>query len=304
MTIEWLLVKVLTGHNLLKKPADAAYDYNILVNSVSPEWSSRTTDSGINKAIAKANSDGEEHLNDALQCAKKDFMRTNNGAAPTYGDCLVTETFGVAKEDGFDAVVHVLGADCSDRPKRYPVPLFTPKGRVTRATVFAAYFRSVAAAHEIAANAKTEDGTQNNDTGLGFVQISAGVFEADQASCADMFALAMRAWVAIRGLSSLKKVIMCCGNEEEERSLMAALLRVSEMSDTVVEDEVRKVLGTEVFWLDTVPQVHTIEQKEAGQVPDDGIPAFVHPSFMEASFPRSLLLSREFLHFVPNSHSE
>merc|ERR1719343_530573 len=205
---------------------------------------SRTTDSGINKAIAMACFTGGESLNEALQEAKREFKNMNL-EEPTYGDCLVTPTFGQAHEEGFDAVLHVLGADCSDRPKRYPVPLFTPKGEATRATVFAAYLRSVAAAHEIAADAKEEDETQENNAGVGFVQISAGVFGADQASCAEMFALAVRAWVAITGAKILKKVIMCCGNEEEEGSLMAALLRVSDMSDIDVEDEVRKVVGTD-----------------------------------------------------------
>merc|ERR1712176_536371 len=138
-------------------------------------------------------------------------------------------------------------------------------------------------------DAKEEDETQENNAGVGFVQISAGVFGADQASCAEMFALAVRAWVAIRGASSLKKVIMCCGDEEEERSLMVALLRVSDMSDIDVEDEVRKVVGTDVFWPSKVPQVHTIEQKEADKAPDDSISAFDYPSFAQPSFPISLL---------------
>ena len=60
-----------------------------------------------------------------------------------------TRTFGALKQAGHIAVLHVLGADCSDRPKRFPVPAFTPTGPVTLATVFLAYYRALTRAHAL-----------------------------------------------------------------------------------------------------------------------------------------------------------
>merc|ERR1712014_499695 len=99
-----------------------------------------------------------EALNDALQQKKMAFAAANSGNMPTYGDCLVTPAFGTLENSGCLAVVHVLGADCSNRPKRYPVPMFTPKGDATCATVFAAYFRTFAAVNFRAAQSN-ERGT-------------------------------------------------------------------------------------------------------------------------------------------------
>ena len=109
-------------------------------------------------------------------------------------------TFGALKEAGRTHVLHVLGADCSDRPKRYPVPLFTPEDEATRtrgnpsgcreanrATVFLAYYRALTRAHALL----RDEGSKG---GIGFIQIAAGVFRGDQPSCARMFALALRAW--------------------------------------------------------------------------------------------------------------
>merc|ERR1712014_252406 len=93
-----------------------------------------------------------EALNDALQQKKMAFAAANSGNMPTYGDCLVTPAFGTLEKSGCLAVVHVLGADCSDRPKRYPAPLFTPRGDATMATVFTAYFRTLAAINSHAAH--------------------------------------------------------------------------------------------------------------------------------------------------------
>ena len=104
------------------------------LNSISPEWECLPQHSGINKAIAKAcveEGGGVTAVNDALQQAKHRFVETN-GAGPTYGDVLVTPTFGALKADGFTAIAHALGADCSDRGKRYAASRSSSPPFVTR----------------------------------------------------------------------------------------------------------------------------------------------------------------------------
>ena len=221
-----LRVTVLPNHNLLAMPADASHCYTVLLNSIAPEWECTPAHSGINKAIAKAcvaESSDPAALSGALQQAKARFVDAN-GAEPTYGDVLVTATFGPLRDDGFTAIIHALGADCSDRPKRYPVPLFEPAAPATLAAVFAAYFRVLAHAGALGCAAWTLAAVApdsplsccpasrcdaNDDAAVGLVQLSAGVFSADQPKCAEMFALAVRAWVEVRSLSQRPPGILC-----------------------------------------------------------------------------------------------
>jgi len=170
-----------------------------------------------------------------------------------------------------------------------------------------AYIRCLAAAHQVAVNEKGEN------AGVGFVQISTGEFNADQQSCTRMFALAVRAWDAIGGTtyrSRLTQLTMCCDNKEQEAMILIELQKVKAMNDSDIDAAVEKVLfGTKACWLDQVPEVHTIAQKEAGILPDDSIKPFKYTSlgggfrlsflpFWKADpFARIQLLSHEFLHF-------
>merc|ERR1712187_579283 len=156
-------------------------------------------------------------------------------------------------------------------------------------------------------------GDKGKIVGVGFVQISTGVFGADQMSCARMFALAVRAWDAIGGTtyeSRLTQLTMCCDSKEQEATLLTELQKAKAMSDSVIETAVEKVLfGTKDCWLDQVPKVHTIAQKEAGILPDDSITPFKYaplgdgfrlsllPFWKAKPFALIQLLSHEFLHF-------
>ena len=315
-------VSVLTGHNLLKPPANPADAYSVLVNSVSPEWQSRTTDSGINKAFALQCSLDEqlEALNEALQAGKEQFKALNGSAinkafedkcsnegqlAPTYGDHVTTPTFGALKEAGHTHVLHVLGADCSDREKRFPVPLFTPTGKATLATVFLAYYRALTRAHALLRDAT--GGAKGSKGGVGFIQIATGVFKADQPSCARMFALALRAWAvsAATELSEtasggVRQVTMCCGDAAQHAVLVAALKWAGSLSDAETEAEVAGVLIDETAgcWMDFVPAVHTAAQKTQGEQPDDSATPFKYPSLAaKGSFTLASLQTQEVLHF-------
>jgi len=293
-----LNVTVLPNHNLLKHPADASHGYTIMLNSISPEWECLPQHSGINKAIAKGCiEDGSTTaVNDALQQAIAQFAEAN-GAGPTYGDVLVTPTYGALRADGFTAIAHALGADCSDRGKRYRVPLFEPTAPPTLAAVFAAYFRVLAHAGALA----PPGGDVSEGATLGLVQISAGVFAADQPKCAEMFALAVRAWseaVASESSALVRGVTMMC-SEQESASIVAALKAAKAMSRDEAEAAVARVLfgeGSQCF-LDRVPRAHTIGQKAKEQPPDDSDAPFAYPSLAPFSF--ATLLSREFLHFAP-----
>ena len=301
-------VSVLTGHNLLKPPAKIADAYNVLVNSVSPEWQSRTTDSGINKAFAAQCSMDEqlEALNEALQAGKEQF-KALNGSAPTYGDHVTTPTFGALKEAGHTHVLHVLGADCSDRPKRFPVPLFAPAGKVTLATVFLAYYRALTRAHALLRD--TTSSAEGSKGGIGLIQIATGVFSADQPSCARMFALALRAWAvsAAAELSDaasggVRQVTMCCGDAAQHIVLVAALGWAGGLSNAETEAEVAGVLIDETAgcWMDSVPAVHTAAQKTQGEQPDDSARPFKYPSLAaRGSFTLASLQTQEVLHFEP-----
>ena len=301
-------VSVLTGHNLLKPPANPTDAYRVLVNSVSPEWQSRTTDSGINKAFAdQCSLDRQlEALNGALQAGKEHF-KTLNVSAPTYGDHVHTPTFGALKEAGHTHVLHVLGADCSDRPKRFPVLLFTPAGKATLATVFLAYYRALTRAHALLRDASS--GAEGSKGGIGLIQIATGVFSADQPSCARMFALALRAWAvsAATELSyvacgGLRQVTMCCGDEAQHVKLVTALVWADGLSAQETEAEVAGVLIDETAgcWMDSVPAVHTAAQKALGEQPDDSVTPFKYPSLAaKRLFTLASLRTQEVLHFEP-----
>merc|ERR1711879_701928 len=121
-------------------------------------------------------------------------------------------------------------------------------------------------------------------------------------SCARMFALALRAWVAIvgsAGAKTLSQLTLCCDNDEQKTIILSELQTARAMSDSRIEASVRDVLfGTEGCYLDRVPEVHTIEQKDNGTPPDDSITPFKYPSLGELThFELSSLLSREWLHF-------
>merc|ERR1712048_873994 len=92
---------------------------------------------------------------------------------------------------------------------------------------------------------------------------------------------------------------MCCDNEEQKTTLLSELLKAQSMSDSEIETAVSEVLfGTVGCYLDQIPEVHTIDQKEKGTQPDDSIIPFKYPSLSKmASFKLSWLLSHESLHF-------
>ena len=120
--------------------------YDVIVNSVSPEFQSSGSDSGINFSVWKtltgfSNDDGVE-MPAPIKYDQTDFVAQNGGAAPTYGDVLWSEVPSGATAPGSALmyIVHALAPDRSHRPKRLPSGLDRDQAF---ATLVAVYLRAM-----------------------------------------------------------------------------------------------------------------------------------------------------------------
>lgn len=119
---------------------DAHYD--VIVNSVSPEFQSAGSDSGINFSVWKTLSGYDQaKVQEKPEPIKYDqgpFI-ASNGAAPTYADVLWSKV-PQDSDSPVQYIVHALAPDLSRRPKRLPTGL--AKDEAFSALV-AVYFRSM-----------------------------------------------------------------------------------------------------------------------------------------------------------------
>jgi len=208
-------IKYLADADMLKQQEQPEDQFNIIVNSVSPEWQSTRMESGINKAIALV---AGEELNDSLNRKTNQFNNFNHGD-PTYGDVIKTPAFQLRKQ-GFQYVIHAVGPDCSKREKRHEVDVFTriPESELcsaeTKATMFVTYFRILALAHLI--------GLENlrRPVNLCTVQIGTGAFKVPKEIGCEMFALALRTFTeamhAKKRRIFVESVTVCLGDAYEK----------------------------------------------------------------------------------------
>eukprot|EP01046_Picozoa_sp_COSAG06_P054661 COSAG06_NODE_9807_length_1812_cov_1.398132_1_plen_276_part_10 len=132
--------------------ADLTVDvrFDVIVNSVSPEFQSSGSDSGINFSVWKTltgwNDDGEDDDGEKpppIQYDQEEFLSRNGGRAPTYGDVLWSELPADAvmpEGSALKYIVHALAPDCSHRPKRLPSGL---DRAAAYSALVAVYFRAM-----------------------------------------------------------------------------------------------------------------------------------------------------------------
>eukprot|EP01043_Picozoa_sp_COSAG02_P020492 COSAG02_NODE_1013_length_15207_cov_4.700556_10_plen_1218_part_00 len=130
--------------------ADLTVDhrFTVIVNSVSPEFQSSGSDSGINFSVWATltgfKSDGSDEIAEKPPPIKYDTSKfvAANGAAPTYGDVLWSEVPSDAVLEGsaLKYIVHALAPDRSHRPKRLPSGLDREQ---SFSALVAVYFRAM-----------------------------------------------------------------------------------------------------------------------------------------------------------------
>ena len=124
--------------------ADLTIDtrYDVIVNSVSPEFQSTGSDSGINfsvwKTLSGYNPSEDQEKPESIKYDQGQFI-ASNGAAPTYADVLWSKV-PQDSDSPVQYIVHALAPDLSRRPKRLRTGL--AKDEAFSALV-AVYFRSM-----------------------------------------------------------------------------------------------------------------------------------------------------------------
>lgn len=115
----------------LTSSPDLVHDarFHAIVNSVSPEFQSANSDSGVNKAcyLMLTGYSGDGPAPPPIAYSTANFVETNKGA-PTYGDVLRSDVPPENQNSGLKHIVHALAPDLSIRyPPRF---VATTTGRV------------------------------------------------------------------------------------------------------------------------------------------------------------------------------
>lgn len=170
--------------------------FDVIVNSISPEFQSASTDSGINLSVWKAltgydEAAGQEKPGPIVY--DQDPFTANNGAAPTYGDVLWS---GVPPSGTCPVryVVHALAPDLSKRPKRLPSGLAKDEAY---GALFAAYFRAMWQATLVG----------GRHCNIGIPSLGSGVFANDRADVQSAAVLAHAAYRASGGVAFVHIVL-------------------------------------------------------------------------------------------------
>ena len=166
--------------------ADLTVDvrFDVIVNSVSPEFQSSGSDSGINFSVWKTltgwNDDGEDDDGEKpppIQYDQEEFLSRNGGRAPTYGDVLWSELPADAvmpEGSALKYIVHALAPDCSHRPKRLPSGL---DRAAAYSALVAVYFRAMWQGTALMAPAPAPaGGGGGGGCSIGMPPLGAGVF--------------------------------------------------------------------------------------------------------------------------------
>jgi len=153
--------------------ADLTVDtrFAVIVNSVSPEFASSGSDSGINFSVWKTLTgwDTQGEKPPPIQYDQTKFT-AQSGAAPTYADVLWSEVPAERVPDGsaLKYIVHALAPDLSCRPKRLPSGLASDEAK---AALFSVYYRAMWQATDLGGPQCT----------IGLPPLGSGVFANDAA---------------------------------------------------------------------------------------------------------------------------
>jgi hypothetical protein len=175
--------------------ADLSLDvrFDVIVNSVSPEFKSSSSDSGINFAVWRTLSgySGEGDEPPPVAYPQEPFAK-RHGAAPTYGDVLWSAVPSGTASNGsaLKYIVHALAPDLSTRPKRLSSGLSKTEAF---ATLVAVYFRSMWQATVIA----------GPTCRVGMPPLGAGVFANEAADIRRAAVLAHAAYRLTGGTASV-----------------------------------------------------------------------------------------------------
>lgn len=122
--------------------ADLTVDdrFDVIVNSVSPEFQSSGSDSGINFSVWKTLTgySGTGKKPAPIKYDQAEFA-ARNGVGPTYADCLWSKVDAV-EGSALRYIVHALAPDLSNRPKRLQSGLSKEEAY---AALVAVYFRAM-----------------------------------------------------------------------------------------------------------------------------------------------------------------
>ena len=175
--------------------ADLTVDtrFDVIVNSVSPEFQSSGSDSGINFSVWKTLTgySGSGDKPAPIRYDQTEFA-SHNGGGPTYGDVLCSDVPSGAAPAGsaLKYIVHALAPDLSHRPKRLPSGLSKQEAF---AALIAVYFRAIW-------RATVKGGPQCS---IGMPPLGSGVFANDAADVMAAAGLAHAAYRASGGTATV-----------------------------------------------------------------------------------------------------
>ena len=177
--------------------ADLTVDdrYDVIVNSVSPEFQSSGSDSGINFSVWKTLTGftGDAGAKPPPIKYNPAEFAARNGAGPTYADCLWSKVEAV-EGSALKYIVHALAPDLSNRPKRLQSGLSKEQAY---AALVAVYFRAMWQATAVA----------GAHCSIGMPPLGSGVFANDPADVMSAAALAHAAYRASGGTATVAVVL-------------------------------------------------------------------------------------------------
>ena len=173
--------------------ADLTVDnrFDVIVNSVSPEFQSSGSDSGINFSVWKmlTGYSGDAAAKPPPIKYDQTEFASRNGAGPTYADCLWSKVEAV-EGSALKYIVHALAPDLSNRPKRLQSGLNKEEAY---AALVAVYFRAMWQATAVA----------GAHCSIGMPPLGSGVFANDPADVMSAAALAHAAYRASGGTATV-----------------------------------------------------------------------------------------------------
>eukprot|EP01043_Picozoa_sp_COSAG02_P023401 COSAG02_NODE_1249_length_13624_cov_4.621600_3_plen_1209_part_00 len=239
--------------------ADLTVDrrFTVIVNSVSPEFQSSGSDSGINFSVWKTltgfkSDDCNAEKPPPIKYDTSNFM-TVNGAAPTYGDVLWSEMpTEVLKGSSLKYIVHALAPDRSHRPKRLPSGLDREQAFSALVSV---YFRAMMQATLLG-------GPQCS---IGMPPLGAGVFANDAADVMRAAVLAHGAYCASGGTASVSIALWSRdGSRPKDMDEWEAAATTAPPPSEIAESICKALApGGGPVLLSQVPPAHTTEELTA-----------------------------------------
>ena len=228
--------------------------FNVIVNSVAPEWKSSGSDSGINYSVWKTLT-GYDKAKDQEKPGPISYdqevlaFAESNGAAPTYADVL----WSSVPQDSSSPVqyiVHALAPDLSRRPKRLPSRLAKHEAY---AALVAVYFRAMWQATVIG----------GRNCSIGIPPLGAGVFANDQADVRSAAVLAHAAYRASGGSASVSIALWSPdGQAPADMDDWQAAAAAAPVGNSQILAKLRAALGPagKTTLLSRVPKAHTTDE--------------------------------------------